>query len=83
MEIKVKKTTYMVDGCKEKCFEVTNGSVMVRIAKLYHFVGRDSLIMKEYIDGEFNSSEEWNGDFDSLTKKDAKRLALQFSIYLR
>ena len=80
--ITVKKTTYEVEGCKEPCFEVTDGFTMVRIAKMYHYVGKDTIIIKEYVDGEFNSSEEWNGDFDSMTEAKAKQLAKKFSVYL-
>lgn len=81
--IEVKKTTYEVEGSTEKCFEVTDGYTMVRIAKLYHFIGRDTLIISEYLDGSYNSSEEWNDDFDSLTKADAKRIAQEYSVYLK
>lgn len=80
--ITVKKTTYEVEGCKEPCLEVTDGFTMVRIAKMYHYVGKDTIIIKEYVDGEFNSSEEWNGDFDSMTEAKAKQVAKAFSVYL-
>ena len=81
--ITVKKTTYEVDGCTEKCFEVSNGYAMVRIAKMYHYIGKDTLALSEYLDGEWNSSDEWNGDFDSLTEFDAKALAQKYSVYLK
>lgn len=80
--ITVNKTTYLVEGCQEPCFEVSDGSTMVRIAKMYHYIGRDTLAISEYLDGEWNGSEEQNGDFDSLTEKDAKRIAKEFSVYL-
>jgi hypothetical protein len=80
--ITVKKTTYEVEGCKEPCFEVTDGFTMVRIAKMYHYIGKDTLAMSEYLDGEWNSSDEWTGDFDSLTATEAKRLAQEYSVYL-
>lgn len=81
--IEVKKTTYKVEGCfEEKCFEVTDGYTMVRIAKMYHYIGKDTLAMSEYLDGEWNSSDEWDGDFDSLTTAKAKKLALKYSVYL-
>ena len=78
----VKKTTYKVDGCKEPCFEVSNGYAMVRIAKYYHLLGRDTLILSEYLDGKWNGEEEWSLDFDSLTKADAKEIAKEYSAYL-
>lgn len=80
--IEVKKTTYEVEGCEEPCFEVTDGFTMVRIAKMYHYIGNDTLIITEFLDGDFNSSDEWTGDFDALSKADAKRLAQKYSVYL-
>lgn len=79
--IEVNKTTYLVEGCQEPCFEVSDGYTMVRIAKYYHYIGKNTLILSEYIDGEWNSSDEWDGDFDSLTESDAKALALRYSAY--
>lgn len=80
--ITVKKTTYEVEGCTEPCFEVTDGFTLVRIAKMYHYIGKDTLIIKEYYDGDYQSSDEWNGDFDSLTENDAKRIVLKYTVYL-
>lgn len=80
--VKVKKTTYEVEGCKEPCFEVSDGHTMVRIAKMYHYLGKNTLIIKEYYDGEYNSSDEWTGDFDKLTPAKAKQIALKYSVYL-
>ena len=80
--ITVKKTTYEVEGCKEPCFEVSDGYTMVRIAKMYHLIGKNTLIVKEYLDGDYNSSEELDGDFDSLTPSSAKNIAQKFSVYL-
>ena len=80
--IEVDKTTYLVEGCQEPCFEVSDGYTMVRIAKMYHHIGRNTLAMSEYLDGEWNGSDEWVGDFDSLTEPDAKAIALKFSAYL-
>lgn len=79
--IEVKKTIYTVDGCQEPCFEVSDGYTMVRIAKMYHHIGRNTLAISEYLDGEWNGSDEWEGDFDSLTESDAKALALSYSVY--
>lgn len=80
--IEVNKTTYLVEGCQEPCYEVSDGYTMVRIAKMYHYIGRDTLVLTEYLDGEYNSSDEWDGDFDSLNEFDAKALAKKFSVYL-
>lgn len=82
MGIEVKKTTYKVQGCEEKCWEITNGSIMVRIAKLYHLIGRDTIVLTEYDNGNYQNDEEWDIDFDTITKSDALRIAKQFSIYL-
>lgn len=81
--IKVEKTTYMVDGCKEPCFEVSDGYTLVRIAKMYHYIGKNTLAVSEYLDGDYNSSEELDGNFDSLSEADAKRIAMKYSIYLK
>lgn len=80
--MKATKTTYMVEGCKEPCWEVTDGFSMVRISPFYHYVGRDTLLVSEYIDGDFNSEEEINGDFASLTASDAVRIAKENCAYL-
>ena len=80
--IEVNKTTYLVEGCQEPCFEVSDGYTMVRIAKYYHYIGKNTLILSEYIDGEWNSSDEWDGDFASLSESDAKALAKKYSVYL-
>ena len=80
--IKVTRTTYMVEGMNEPCIEVSDGYTMVRISKCYHYIGKDALYLAEYLDGDFNCKEEWDGDFDSLTDNDARRLAKKFSIYI-
>lgn len=80
--LEVKKTTYMVDGCKEPCWEVSNGYTIVRIAPFYHYIGHDTITLLEYLGGEFNSVEEWDYDFGELTQSDAIVLAKQFSVYL-
>ena len=80
--IEVKKTTYEVEGCTEPCFEVSNGNTMVRIAKMYHYIGNDSISLTEYLDGEYNSSDEWTGDFEELSETDVKLMAKKFSAYL-
>lgn len=81
--MKVKKTTFMVDGVYEPCIEVTDGCTIVRISKCYHLIGNDTLFMREIIDGDFNNEEEWKGDFDSITEADAIRMAKEFSAYIR
>lgn len=80
--LEVKKTTYEVDGCKEPCWEVSNGYTIVRIAPFYHYIGHDTIILSEYLDGEFNSVEEWDYDFGELNQNDVLRLAKKFSVYL-
>ena len=81
-ELTVKKTTYTVQGSVEPCFEVTNGYAMVRIAPYYHYRGSDELIITEYLDGEWNSEDEWTGDFDNLTEDGAIEIATRYSVYL-
>ena len=80
--IEVRKTTYEVGRCTEPCFEVTDGVTLVRIARMYHYIGRNALAITEFVDGDYNSSDEWTGDFDTLTESDAKRIALKYSVYL-
>ena len=81
--IEVKKTTYDAEGIEEPCYEVTDGFTMIRIAKVYHYIGKDTLEVSEYLDGEFNGSEEIGGDFDTLTEDGAKRIALELCAYLK
>lgn len=76
--ITVKKTTYEIEGCTEPCFEVSNGHVMVRISKMYHLIGKDTLCMSSYINGEFNGRDEYIGDFDTLSEHNAITLAKEF-----
>ena len=82
--MKIEKTTYNVEGCKEPCYEVLSddGYVLVRIAPCYHLVGKDTLILREYLGNDFNGEEEISGDFDILGDIDAKELAKRFCIYL-
>jgi hypothetical protein len=49
---------------------------------VYHYIGNDTLEVSEYLDGEFNGSEEIIGDFDTLTEDGAKNIARRYSAYL-
>jgi hypothetical protein len=80
--LEVKKTTYMVDGCEEPCWEVSNGYTMIRISKLYRIIGRPSIQITEFLGGEWNSCEEFDADFDELDSFFAERMAKQYSVYL-
>lgn len=80
--LEVKKTTYEVDGLIEPCFIVTDGYTEVRIAKMYHIIGADTLHLLETQGGEYNSDDEWTGNFESLTEEDALDLAKSYSVYL-
>lgn len=80
--LSVEKTTYDVDGCKEPCWVVSNGYTIVRIAPCYHLVGRNTIVLTEFLDGDFNSEEEWDMDFDSIDKSSAIKIANRFSVYL-
>jgi hypothetical protein len=55
---------------------------MVRIAPFYYYIGHSTIMLSEYLGGEFNSNEEWGYDFEELTQSDAIALAKQFSVYL-
>lgn len=76
-------TTYEVDGCEEPCYEVTDGHTMVRLAPCYHYFGQTTTLVTEYLDGEFNSQEELDRDWDSLEVEDVVQIALYYSAYLR
>lgn len=80
--INVEKTTYLADGIQEPCFEVSNGYAMVRISTCYHYLGRNTLYVTIFLDGEWNGEEEVAGDFDTLTFMEAKRIAKQNCAYL-
>ncbi len=80
--VSVKKTTYDAEGIEEACYEVTDGFTLVRIARMYHYIGKDSLEISEYLDGELNSKEEMVGDLDSLTPVVVKNIAREYSVYL-
>ena len=84
--MKAIKTTYKVDGCTEPCWVVLSVGVKVRIAKFYHYIGKNTLIVSEIFDENgkelINSEEEINGDFDSLTAEDAVSIAKNNSAYI-
>lgn len=82
MEIKVKKTTYEVDGCIEPCFEVSNDYSLIRIAPFYHYFGRTTILITEYLAGEFNSRDEWGREFNELDEYDAMEIAKEYSVYI-
>lgn len=82
--MKVQRTTFNCEGIQEPCIIVTSDSeyAQVRISKCYHYIGSDSLYVREILDGEFNSEDEWTGDFDELTDEDAIDIAKKFSAYI-
>ena len=81
-ELKVVRTTFECEGVQEPCIMVGEGYAQVRISKCYHYVGRDSLYVREILDGEFNAEDEFTGDFDTLTDDEARRIAREFSAYV-
>ena len=83
--MKVTRTTFKVGNENEPCIIVSNDkeSVKVRISTFYHLVGDNTLMMKEYVNGEANNTEEYEGDFETLTDDEAIELALEFSAYLK
>lgn len=80
----VKRTTFECDGIQEPCIIVMSNDefVKVRISTCYHYFGRNSLFVTEFLDGEFNSEEVWRGDFDSITDDEAIEIAKKYSAYL-
>ncbi len=80
--LKVERTTFEVDGTNEPCIMVGEGFAQVRISKCYHYIGSDSIYVREILDGDFNAEDEYRVDFDSLTDDDARRIAREFSAYV-
>ena len=82
--MKVERTTFECEVIQEPCIMVTSdsGYAQVRISKCYHYIGSDSLYVREILDGEFNGEDEYIGDFDELTDEDAIRIAKEFSAYI-
>lgn len=81
-QIKVAKTTFKADGIDEPCFLVGDDYAQVRISTCYHYIGKNTLCVTEFLDGEFNDMEEIDGDFNSLTENGAREIAKNFSAYL-
>lgn len=80
--MKVERTTFNVEGIDEQCIIVDSGFVQVRISKCYHLIGKDTIYVRETVDGMFNSMEELDYDFDEITDDDAVKIAKEFSVYL-
>ena len=82
--MKVQRTTFYCEGIQEPCILVTSDSeyAQVRSSKCYHYIGADSLYVREILDGDLNSEDEWTGDFDELTDEDAIDIAKKFSAYI-
>ena len=82
--MKVERTTFECEGIQEPCIMVTSdsGYAQVRISKCYHYIGSDSLYVREILDGDFNGYDEYRGDFDDLTDEDAILIAKEFSAYI-
>lgn len=80
--LEVKKTTFEVEGTTQECFIVTDGFSKVRICKCYHLYSHNTIFVTEWIEGDFNSEDEWDYDFDMLDEEDAVEIAKKYSIYL-
>lgn len=81
-ELKVQRTTFLVDGIEEPCILVGEEFAQVRISTMYHYIGANTLCVREILDGEFNSEDELIGDFDLLSDDDARRIAKSVSAYV-
>jgi len=57
-----------------------DGSHTFRVNKFYHMTSRDTTLMTEFCDGDFNSQEELDVDFEKLTPAEAYRAALGLPI---
>lgn len=84
--MKVEKTTFEVYGTQEPCFLVSSDDnfVQVRISTCYHYIGHNNIFVREYVDGEFNSEDEWCNfhGIKEMTEKDALDVAKKFSAYI-
>lgn len=81
-QLKVQRTTFQVDGIDEPCIIVGSEFAYVRISTMYHYIGRNSLYVAEFVDGQYNSSDELAGDFNHLSDDDARRIAKEYSVYV-
>ena len=81
-KITVNRKKCVIDGCEEPCIVVSNGCVDIRISTMYHYIGRNTILIVEFIDGEYNGEEEIGGDFNTLTDREAVLIAKGFSCYL-
>lgn len=87
--MKVERTTFEAEGTQEPCIIVSSddGYVQVRISTCYHYIGSNSLYLRETHDGEYQSSDEYNmpefcDELDDITDEEAIALAKELSAYL-
>ena len=73
----------MVDDVDEPCIIVGDETTYVRISTCYHLIGENTLYVTEFVDGDYNSKEEIEGDFDCLTDEEAVEIAKKHSVYLK
>lgn len=81
-QLKVQRTTFQVEGTDEPCIIVGSEFAYVRISTMYHYIGRNNLYVAEFVDGQYNGSDELVGDFDRLSDDDARRIAKEYSAYV-
>lgn len=84
--MKIERTTFEVDGCTEPCIEVTSSGsdyAMVRIHPCYHLIGNNTVYATEYCDGAFNSQDEYDFEFEELTRNQIMHIAREQSIHIR
>lgn len=84
-DLKVTRTTFEpkgYEGHQEPCIIVGEEDAYVRISRCYHYIGSDTLYVAEILDGEVNSMDEYDGDFDMLSDFDARVIAETASVYI-
>lgn len=84
--MKAIKTQYNAGyGEMQDCIKVISDNdpeTYVRFAPLYSLIGSTKVIMTEYVNGEFNSSDTLGVDWEDLTLEDAERIVKKESVYL-
>lgn len=87
--MKVTRTTFEAEGIQEPCIIVSSDDefVKVRISTCYHYIGSNSLYVREELDGDFNSEDEIDfpdfcDELDDIEDDDAIQIAKDYSAYL-
>lgn len=81
----VKEATYIVEDEEQPCFIVSDDedpTTFMRFAPLYFLIDTTKVIVKEYIGGEYNSTEELDVEWDDMDESLALELTRKLSVYV-